>query len=92
MKQLDELLDKKPTRRAVVDMAELRIRNLLAFSELQTYNDTGMLSEQFLYRRRNSKGSDARKRSKIKNTFVGFVTEKPYLNQFSKNQSRLWKS
>lgn len=42
MKQLDELLDKKPTRRAVVDMAELRIRNLLAFSELQTYNDTGM--------------------------------------------------
>ena len=42
MKQLDELLDKKPTRRAVIDMAELRIRNLLAFSELQTYNDTAI--------------------------------------------------
>ena len=42
MKQLDELLDKKPTKRAVIDMAELRIRNLLAFSELQTYNNTAI--------------------------------------------------
>lgn len=41
MKQLDEQLDEKPTKRAVTDMAELRIRNLLAFEELQSYNDTG---------------------------------------------------
>ena len=34
MKQLDEQLDKNPTRQAVIDMAELRIRNLLAFEEL----------------------------------------------------------
>lgn len=36
MKQLDEQLDKKPTTQAVIDMAELRIRNLLAFEELQS--------------------------------------------------------
>lgn len=41
MKQLDEQLDKKPTIQAVIDMAELRIRNLLAFEELQSFNDTG---------------------------------------------------
>ena len=41
MKQLDEQLDKKPTTQAVIDMAELRIRNLLAFEELQSFNDTG---------------------------------------------------
>lgn len=41
MKQLDERLDDKPTKRAITDMAELRIRNLLAFEELQSYNDTG---------------------------------------------------
>lgn len=41
MKQLDEQLDKNPTERAVTDMAELRIRNLLAFEELQSFNDTG---------------------------------------------------
>ena len=41
MKQLDELLDKQPTKRSVIDIAELRNRNLLAFSELQHFNDTG---------------------------------------------------
>ena len=46
MKQLDEQLDDKPTPRAVTDMAELRIRNLLAFEELQLFNDTG----KFLYK------------------------------------------
>lgn len=46
MKQLDEQLDKNPTCNAVKEMAELRIRNLQAFSELQSYNDTG----NFLYR------------------------------------------
>lgn len=41
MVQLDELLDKAPTPEAVAQMAELRIRNLQAFDELQSYNDTG---------------------------------------------------
>ena len=41
MKQLDELLETKPTAQAVADMAELRIRNLQAFAELQSFNDTG---------------------------------------------------
>lgn len=41
MKQLDELLETKPTPQAVVDMAEVRIRNLQAFAELQSFNDTG---------------------------------------------------
>lgn len=41
MRQLDELLDKKPTPNAVAEMAEQRIRNLQAFAELQSFNDTG---------------------------------------------------
>lgn len=41
MKQLDELLETKPTAQAVAEMAELRIRNLQAFAELQSLNDTG---------------------------------------------------
>ena len=45
MKQLDECLDKKPTKRDIMDMVELRIRNLQAFDELQSFNDTG----KFLY-------------------------------------------
>ena len=41
MKQLDELLEKERNAQAVADMAELRIRNLQAFAELQALNDTG---------------------------------------------------
>ncbi|WP_454897739.1 hypothetical protein [Alloprevotella tannerae] len=41
MKQLDEQLETKPTAQAVAEMAELRIRNLQAFAELQSFNDTG---------------------------------------------------
>lgn len=40
MKQLDEDLENDSTTDAVRDMAELRIRNLLAFEELQAFNDT----------------------------------------------------
>lgn len=45
MKQLDERLDKNPVKRDIMDMVELRIRNLQAFDELQSFNDTG----KFLY-------------------------------------------
>ncbi len=41
MKQLDELLEKERNAQAVADMAELRIRNLQAFAELQSFNGTG---------------------------------------------------
>lgn len=41
MKQLDEQLETKATPQAVAEIAELRIRNLLAFDELQSFNDTG---------------------------------------------------
>lgn len=41
MKQLDELLEKERNAQAVADMVELRIRNLQAFAELQSFNDTG---------------------------------------------------
>ena len=41
MKQLDELLEKERKAQAVADMAELRIRNLQVFAELQSFNDTG---------------------------------------------------
>lgn len=45
MKVLDAQLDSAPTARKVAQMAELRIRNLQCFSELQSLNDTG----DFLY-------------------------------------------
>lgn len=41
MKVLDVELDTKPTVKKVIEMAELRIRNLLCFKELQSFNDTG---------------------------------------------------
>ena len=41
MKQLDKQLAEKPTSGAVAMMAELRIRNLQAFAELQSFNDKG---------------------------------------------------
>ena len=41
MTQLDERLDKEPTEAAVKELAELRIRNLQAFDELRSFNDTG---------------------------------------------------
>ena len=46
MKELDKILDEKPTPDAVAQMAELRIQNLLAFDELKSFNDTG----KFLYK------------------------------------------
>lgn len=38
---LDQVLDNSPTPQDVMRMAELRIRNLQAFSELQSLNDSG---------------------------------------------------
>lgn len=52
MKQLDEVLDKKPKASDVQQMAELRIRNLQAFAELASYNDTG----KYLYKHPLLKG------------------------------------
>lgn len=45
MKQIDERLEQKPTKRDIMELVELRIRNLQAFDELQSFNDTG----KFLY-------------------------------------------
>lgn len=41
MKVLDTELENKPTDAKVAKLAEIRIRNLLCFSELQSYNDIG---------------------------------------------------
>lgn len=41
MLELDKILDNTPTAKDVMRMAELRIRNLQAFSELQSFNDSG---------------------------------------------------
>jgi uncharacterized membrane-anchored protein YjiN (DUF445 family) len=37
---LDQTIDQEPTKESVRRLAELRIRNLLCFKELKTYNDT----------------------------------------------------
>lgn len=39
MKVLDKQLDTKPTKQDVRQLAELKIRNLICFNELQSYND-----------------------------------------------------
>ena len=41
MQQLDVELDQKATEAKVSQLAELRIRNLLCFKELQNFNDNG---------------------------------------------------
>lgn len=41
MMVLDAELENKPTDAKVARMAELRIRNLICFSELQSFNDVG---------------------------------------------------
>ena len=46
LKKLNEELDQKPTPALVREVAELRIRNNLAFRELEAFNNTG----SFLYR------------------------------------------
>lgn len=46
MKVLDAKLDDAPTDNDVKELAELRIRNLLCFRELQSLNDTGRFINQ----------------------------------------------
>jgi len=41
MREIDAVIDEKPTKKRVKDLVELRNRNLLAFEELQHFNDTG---------------------------------------------------
>lgn len=41
MKEIDAVIDSEPTEYRIIDLAELRNRNLLAFKELQTFNDKG---------------------------------------------------
>ena len=38
---MDKVLDENPSEKDIIRMAELRIRNLLAFDELQKFNDSG---------------------------------------------------
>lgn len=41
MKEIDAVIDAEPTEDRIIDLAELRNRNLLAFKELKSYNDKG---------------------------------------------------
>lgn len=41
MGEIDKVIDQKPTITLVKELAELRIRNLQAFRELEEYNNTG---------------------------------------------------
>jgi len=41
MDEIDKVIDNKPTAARVRDLAELRIRNLQAFRELEEFNNTG---------------------------------------------------
>lgn len=44
MVEIDSVIDDKPTAKRVAGLVELRNRNLLAFEELQAYNDTGIFN------------------------------------------------
>lgn len=41
MKEIDAVIDDEPTEERIIDLAELRNRNILAFRELQHFNDKG---------------------------------------------------
>jgi len=41
MRDIDRVLDSKPSKKRIIQLVELRNRNLLAFEELQHFNDTG---------------------------------------------------
>lgn len=41
MVDLDAIIDQKPTAKIVQELAELRIRNIQAFRELESFNNTG---------------------------------------------------
>lgn len=41
MSAIDRMLDSQPTDDLVEELAELRIRNLLCFEELESFNNTG---------------------------------------------------
>jgi len=41
MVEIDAIIDNKPTATRVQELAELRIRNIQAFRELQNYDNTG---------------------------------------------------
>ncbi len=41
MKEIDAVIDSEPTEQRIIDLAELRNRNLMAFKELQSFNDAG---------------------------------------------------
>lgn len=41
MVEIDSIIDQKPTKELVAELVEARIRNLMCFRELQSYNDTG---------------------------------------------------
>lgn len=41
MREIDAVVDEKPTKALVKELAETRIRNLLCFQELEALNDTG---------------------------------------------------
>lgn len=40
MKEIDAVIDSEPTEQRIIDLAELRNRNLMAFKELKAFNDT----------------------------------------------------
>ena len=41
MKAIDAVIDSLPTEKRIMDLADLRNRNLLAFKELKSFNDSG---------------------------------------------------
>ena len=41
MKEIDAVVDKDPTEQRIINLAELKNRNILAFNELRYFNDKG---------------------------------------------------
>lgn len=73
MVEIDAVIDNKPTKKLVKEMAMLRIRNLDAFRELKSLNDNG----KFLYKHELIKNYSLR--VKLENLFQnnpgGFLNE-----------------
>ena len=73
MKEIDAVIDEKPTARLVAELAEMRIRNLIAYEELQSFNDTGtFLFKHVLVK---SKSEHARLNALLMNDSSAFMRE-----------------
>lgn len=79
MREIDAIIDEKPTQQRVIDLAEARNRNIMAQRELQSFNDKGKWLNKHPLLSQYS----------IKTKFIEMHQKDPagFLNEFAKTAS-----